>query len=228
MAIVFTCDKCGKQLSVSEEFAGKKARCPGCNATITVPVDSLRGQEPAPGTAYGASAKIGASLLDGGIKTVLPTLAKFAIPVGVAIMLLISLINGIMVAGVMGVQAEISELRKESKEPPLRSDYSSGEEFSGALKTYQERVKESEKKREDLEKDRDARGRALLGSMTWRVVLLVLAYLLAFGGCTGLFLLGSESERQCGIIGMLLLVISMAFTLPPTLLSMFSLFSLQG
>ena len=225
MAIVFTCDKCGKQLSVSEEFAGKKARCPGCNTTITVPVDSLRGQEPAPGTTYGA---IGASPFDAGIKVVLLTLAKFAIPVGVAIMLLISLINGIMVAGAMGVQAEISELRKESREPPLRSDYSSSEEFSGALKTYQERVKESEKKQKDLEKDSDARSRALLGSMTWRVVLLVLAYLLAFGGCTGLFLLGSEGERQCGIIGMLLLVISMAFTLPPTLLSMFGLIFSRG
>jgi hypothetical protein len=36
MAIVLQCD-CGKTLKVSDDFAGKKARCPGCKAVLDIP-----------------------------------------------------------------------------------------------------------------------------------------------------------------------------------------------
>jgi len=33
----FSCPSCGKTLNVKDEFAGKKARCPGCKEVLTVP-----------------------------------------------------------------------------------------------------------------------------------------------------------------------------------------------
>ncbi len=36
MAIVFTCD-CGKRLQAKEEFAGRRMKCPKCQATLTIP-----------------------------------------------------------------------------------------------------------------------------------------------------------------------------------------------
>lgn len=36
MAIVFHC-KCGRPLKASPEAAGKKTKCPGCNAVLTIP-----------------------------------------------------------------------------------------------------------------------------------------------------------------------------------------------
>jgi hypothetical protein len=37
MAIEFTCE-CGKKMTAKAEWAGKKTRCPACNAAITIPV----------------------------------------------------------------------------------------------------------------------------------------------------------------------------------------------
>jgi serine/threonine protein kinase len=42
--ICFACPGCRKQFKVKDELAGKKGKCPGCGATITIPAD---GQEPA-------------------------------------------------------------------------------------------------------------------------------------------------------------------------------------
>ncbi|MHC5058376.1 MAG: zinc ribbon domain-containing protein [Planctomycetota bacterium] len=33
----FNCPSCGKVLNVKDEYAGKKARCPGCQEALTVP-----------------------------------------------------------------------------------------------------------------------------------------------------------------------------------------------
>lgn len=33
----FSCPSCGKTLNVKDDFAGKKARCPGCKEVLTVP-----------------------------------------------------------------------------------------------------------------------------------------------------------------------------------------------
>ena len=33
----FSCPACGKTLNVRDEYAGKKARCPGCKEVLTVP-----------------------------------------------------------------------------------------------------------------------------------------------------------------------------------------------
>jgi len=38
--IKFQCSACGKKLAVPDEFANKKARCPGCKQTITVPTQA--------------------------------------------------------------------------------------------------------------------------------------------------------------------------------------------
>jgi len=35
--ITFNCPGCGKKFAVPEEHAGRKARCPGCKGTITIP-----------------------------------------------------------------------------------------------------------------------------------------------------------------------------------------------
>jgi uncharacterized Zn finger protein (UPF0148 family) len=33
----FECPSCGKTLNVKDDYAGKKARCPGCKEVLTVP-----------------------------------------------------------------------------------------------------------------------------------------------------------------------------------------------
>ena len=40
MPIKFNCSNCGKGLSVPDSFAGKKARCPGCNEAVGIPASS--------------------------------------------------------------------------------------------------------------------------------------------------------------------------------------------
>lgn len=40
MGIRFLCDTCGKKLNIKEELAGKKGRCPKCDAVITIPTES--------------------------------------------------------------------------------------------------------------------------------------------------------------------------------------------
>lgn len=40
MGIRFLCDACGKKLNIKEELAGKKGRCPKCNAVIKIPAES--------------------------------------------------------------------------------------------------------------------------------------------------------------------------------------------
>src|SRR3989442_16044479 len=37
MPISVTCDNCGKSLKVKDEWAGKRAKCPGCGSTFAVP-----------------------------------------------------------------------------------------------------------------------------------------------------------------------------------------------
>ncbi|MDQ7780835.1 MAG: hypothetical protein RDV41_14155, partial [Planctomycetota bacterium] len=46
MAITVSC-ACGKVMSVPDSLAGKKGKCPGCQAVITIPVP---GGAPAPST----------------------------------------------------------------------------------------------------------------------------------------------------------------------------------
>lgn len=41
MAIEFVCPTCGKTLKLRDEAAGKRGRCPQCQAVITVPDQSL-------------------------------------------------------------------------------------------------------------------------------------------------------------------------------------------
>jgi len=223
MSIVFSCNHCGKQLTVGEESVGKKARCPACNTIVVVPSDAAKMQDPP--TAFGtpgASAPNSRGLFSG---TGIPILrlAKFAIVAGVAIILLVFLINGMMFAALMSTQAEINTIKKEVKEPPLKSDYKSDEDFSKALDAYQKRVEENKKKIKDLEDAQEKGSAAWLGSLTWKIVVLTLAYILALAGCAGLFLFGSDGQSQTGIVGLFLLLISMAFTLPPTLISFMSL-----
>ena len=40
MGIRFLCDACGKKLNIKEDLAGKKGRCPKCNARIEIPTES--------------------------------------------------------------------------------------------------------------------------------------------------------------------------------------------
>src|SRR5206468_9590829 len=44
--IAFDCAKCGKRLSVGEEFAGKTSQCPSCGEPTQVPDHST--EEPSP------------------------------------------------------------------------------------------------------------------------------------------------------------------------------------
>lgn len=46
--ISFSCDNCGKAFSVSEEYAGRRARCKACGATVTVPLPDDAFENPAP------------------------------------------------------------------------------------------------------------------------------------------------------------------------------------
>ncbi len=41
MAITFDCGTCGKKLKVKDEYAGKRAICPFCQAKISVPSDEV-------------------------------------------------------------------------------------------------------------------------------------------------------------------------------------------
>jgi hypothetical protein len=40
MAIKFSCNSCGKRLSVKDEFAGRRSKCPGCGWGVVVPMES--------------------------------------------------------------------------------------------------------------------------------------------------------------------------------------------
>lgn len=40
MGIRFLCETCGKKLNIKQELAGKKGRCPKCNAVIRIPTES--------------------------------------------------------------------------------------------------------------------------------------------------------------------------------------------
>jgi len=47
--IQFKCPACGKKLAVPEEHAGRKARCPGCKQTLTIPAPAAEPpKQPAP------------------------------------------------------------------------------------------------------------------------------------------------------------------------------------
>ena len=58
--IEFNCASCGKSLQVDDQYAGKQARCPGCNQVVRVPEVSVAepaapapAPAPAPGGAQG-------------------------------------------------------------------------------------------------------------------------------------------------------------------------------
>jgi phage FluMu protein Com len=55
MLLEFTCTQCGKELSVSGTLAGKKIKCPSCEAVLTVPQatkeETYDVAEPSPATA---------------------------------------------------------------------------------------------------------------------------------------------------------------------------------
>src|SRR5262245_27452825 len=59
MAIKFKCPKCGQELTVKDELAGRQGKCPACKTTITVP--SLAGSKPRPAAAPSAPARKAAS-----------------------------------------------------------------------------------------------------------------------------------------------------------------------
>jgi hypothetical protein len=42
MPIAFSCD-CGKRFTVSDEYAGKRTKCPGCGSALTVPTPEAPG-----------------------------------------------------------------------------------------------------------------------------------------------------------------------------------------
>src|SRR5262249_6581835 len=37
MPVAFSCPECGKQLNVRDDLAGKRIKCPGCGAVVSVP-----------------------------------------------------------------------------------------------------------------------------------------------------------------------------------------------
>jgi phage FluMu protein Com len=48
--ITFACEKCGKQITVANQHAGKKGKCPGCHEIIDIPSDlSDSPESPSPG-----------------------------------------------------------------------------------------------------------------------------------------------------------------------------------
>jgi DNA-directed RNA polymerase subunit RPC12/RpoP len=51
MSISFTCTSCSKSLAVKDEFAGKKIKCPGCQAVLVVPAADTSKKAEAPKTA---------------------------------------------------------------------------------------------------------------------------------------------------------------------------------
>ena len=52
--IKFNCPACGKKIAVQDEHAGKKARCPGCKQTITIPAQTTQQDIPVAETAQPA------------------------------------------------------------------------------------------------------------------------------------------------------------------------------
>lgn len=58
MGIKFTCPACGGALNVKAELAGKRGRCPKCQAKINIPLDGNAPDGTAGGSAAGASVDI--------------------------------------------------------------------------------------------------------------------------------------------------------------------------
>ncbi|MBI1368378.1 MAG: hypothetical protein GC162_06955 [Planctomycetes bacterium] len=81
MYFKFPCDHCGKNLKVSEENVGRKARCPYCHKAITVPqvtpadipVATPRGKRGPNGKSQRSSARTQAEWSDGTNVTLLPS-----------------------------------------------------------------------------------------------------------------------------------------------------------
>jgi hypothetical protein len=48
MPMTLDCPACGKQISVSRRYAGKKGRCPKCKAEVRIPAAAGRDEEPDP------------------------------------------------------------------------------------------------------------------------------------------------------------------------------------
>ncbi|HWB09183.1 MAG TPA: GYF domain-containing protein [Pirellulales bacterium] len=62
MGIKFTCPACGRPLNVKSELAGKRGRCPKCQAKIDIPAEGTAEAElPGPGTAASSEAGAGGS-----------------------------------------------------------------------------------------------------------------------------------------------------------------------
>jgi phage FluMu protein Com len=220
MSITFACSHCGKQLTVSDDSGGMKARCPGCATIVEVPAYMPKMRDPP--TAFGnfgaSAAQTGGIFRNKDLKTMMLTLAKVAILAGVALILILSIIIGVERAAYVSRQFNLSALKKEVHEPPLKSDYNSDGAYASAREVYESRVKERDKKTKDLQEDIGHKLAAWGGSFTWRIIVLTLAYLLALGGCAWLFLFGGNEQSQAGLIGLFLLLISMSFTFPPMIM----------
>jgi hypothetical protein len=62
----FDCPSCGRTLNVKDEYAGKKARCPGCKEVLTVPF-APEAAAPQPAAAASACPSCGARLSEGAV-----------------------------------------------------------------------------------------------------------------------------------------------------------------
>ena len=68
----FSCPSCGKTLNVKDEYAGKKARCPGCQEPLTVPfapeaADAASAAAVAPAPSASACPSCGGALPEGAV-----------------------------------------------------------------------------------------------------------------------------------------------------------------
>jgi uncharacterized Zn finger protein (UPF0148 family) len=68
----FSCPSCGKVLNVKDEYAGKKARCPGCQEALTVPyapeaADAAAAPAPPPAPSASACPSCGGALPEGAV-----------------------------------------------------------------------------------------------------------------------------------------------------------------
>jgi len=67
--VKFNCPSCGRTLNVKDEYAGKKARCPGCKEALTVPFapEAAEAAAAQPAAAASACPSCGGTLADGAV-----------------------------------------------------------------------------------------------------------------------------------------------------------------
>jgi predicted Zn finger-like uncharacterized protein len=204
MAIVFTCDKCGKQLSISDESAGKRVRCPGCNTTITVPVNVSGAEKPA-GAVPSSTDRIDTEgTLGGRIDRLLQKpesilkAGRISFVAGAILVLAISFWSARKVSYFIAKVGELTELSVE---------------MSG-IENFEDRQKHNEKiqdKAEELGRDF---GGAAQGSPLMNFFK-VLGFFLVGTGLIVMILKGQEMERLAAlIVAGLLLAGAMGTALP--------------